>query len=83
MVSSPTSSSTPHGFPFSYNHWNVCGEVGRKEWRLPWNGSGCDTMTPFTFNKTFTAADCYLGNQLKTAGYNYCGNEPMYTLKST
>ena len=40
-------------------------------------------MTPFTFNETFTAADYYFGNQLRTAGYNYHGNEPMYTLKST
>ncbi|KAG0238636.1 putative DNA-directed RNA polymerase I subunit RPA2 [Mortierella sp. GBAus27b] len=34
--------------------------------------------TPFTFNEKFTAAD-FFGEQLKAAGYNYHGNEPMYS----
>ncbi|KAI8594889.1 hypothetical protein EDD21DRAFT_421216 [Dissophora ornata] len=35
--------------------------------------------TPFTFNETFTADD-YFGDQLKAAGYNHHGNEPMYSV---
>ncbi|KAK9457528.1 hypothetical protein V1511DRAFT_466202 [Dipodascopsis uninucleata] len=34
--------------------------------------------TPFMFNEQRTAAD-YFGEQLKEAGYNYHGNEPMYS----
>ncbi|KAI8595066.1 hypothetical protein EDD21DRAFT_421035 [Dissophora ornata] len=34
--------------------------------------------TLFTFDETFTADD-YFGDQLKAAGYNYHGNEPMYS----
>ncbi|RKP09581.1 hypothetical protein THASP1DRAFT_34361 [Thamnocephalis sphaerospora] len=34
--------------------------------------------TPFQFNEQHTAAD-YFGEQLAKAGYNYHGNEPMYS----
>ncbi|KAI8598128.1 hypothetical protein EDD21DRAFT_407072 [Dissophora ornata] len=34
--------------------------------------------TPFAFNETFTATDCF-GDQLKAARYNYHGNEPMWS----
>jgi DNA-directed RNA polymerase I subunit RPA2 len=34
--------------------------------------------TPFKFNETHTAAD-YFGDQLLAAGYNYHGNEAMYS----
>lgn len=34
--------------------------------------------TPFMFSEENTAAD-YFGDQLKEAGYNYYGNEPMYS----
>ncbi|KAK6865872.1 DNA-directed RNA polymerase I subunit RPA2 [Apiospora arundinis] len=34
--------------------------------------------TPFRFNEENTAGD-YFGHQLKMAGYNYHGNEPMYS----
>ncbi|KAK8139861.1 DNA-directed RNA polymerase I subunit RPA2 [Apiospora sp. TS-2023a] len=34
--------------------------------------------TPFRFNEEHTAGD-YFGHQLKMAGYNYHGNEPMYS----
>jgi len=34
--------------------------------------------TPFQFDEDFTASD-YFGHQLKEAGYNYHGNEPMYS----
>ncbi|KAM9887054.1 hypothetical protein OXX69_013461 [Metschnikowia pulcherrima] len=34
--------------------------------------------TPWTFSESDTPAD-YFGEQLKIAGYNYHGNEPMYS----
>ncbi|KAJ1554770.1 hypothetical protein HK096_001765, partial [Nowakowskiella sp. JEL0078] len=34
--------------------------------------------TPFTFSENYTAAD-HFGEQLRTAGYNFHGNEPMYS----
>ena len=34
--------------------------------------------TPFRFDEQNTAAD-YFGEQLRAAGYNYYGNEPMYS----
>jgi DNA-directed RNA polymerase I subunit RPA2 len=34
--------------------------------------------TPFQFNEENTAGD-YFGHQLRKAGYNYYGNEPMYS----
>lgn len=34
--------------------------------------------TPFMFSEDHTAAD-YFGEQLKESGYNYFGNEPMYS----
>lgn len=34
--------------------------------------------TPFRFDEQNTAVD-YFGHQLKKAGYNYYGNEPMYS----
>ena len=34
--------------------------------------------SPFVFNEEFRAVD-YFGEQLKKAGYNYYGNEPLYS----
>ena len=34
--------------------------------------------TPFKFDENYTASD-YFGEQLRIAGYNYHGNEPMYS----
>ncbi|KAI8803708.1 hypothetical protein BJ742DRAFT_761195 [Cladochytrium replicatum] len=34
--------------------------------------------TPFTFSESYTAAD-HFGEQLRAAGFNYHGNEPMYS----
>ncbi|KAI8605328.1 hypothetical protein EDD21DRAFT_401350 [Dissophora ornata] len=34
--------------------------------------------TPFAFNETFTATDCF-GDQLKATRYNYLGNESIYS----
>ena len=40
---------------------------------------GCaQDATPFTFNEDFPASE-YFGEQLKSVGYNYFGNEPMYS----
>ena len=38
----------------------------------------CQDSTPFCFNEDETAVD-YFGEQLRKAGYNYYGNEPMYS----
>jgi DNA-directed RNA polymerase I subunit RPA2 len=38
----------------------------------------CQDATPFNFNEDKTAVD-YFGEQLRSAGYNYYGNEPMYS----
>ncbi|RKP17185.1 beta and beta-prime subunits of DNA dependent RNA-polymerase [Rozella allomycis CSF55] len=38
----------------------------------------CQDATPFNFNEKFMAVD-HFGEQLKKAGYNYYGNEPMYS----
>ena len=38
----------------------------------------CQDATPFRFSEKCPAAQCY-GEQLKTTGFNYYGNEPMYS----
>ncbi|KAJ1727936.1 hypothetical protein LPJ72_005694, partial [Coemansia sp. Benny D160-2] len=38
----------------------------------------CQDATPFQFGETHTAAD-YFGEQLRRAGYNFHGSEPMYS----
>lgn len=38
----------------------------------------CQDATPFQFNENETAID-FFGHQLKEAGFNYYGNEPMYS----
>lgn len=38
----------------------------------------CQDATPFKFSEENTAVD-FFGQQLKSAGYNYYGNEPMYS----
>jgi DNA-directed RNA polymerase I subunit RPA2 len=38
----------------------------------------CQDSTPFSFSEDRTAVD-YFGCQLREAGYNYYGNEPMYS----
>src|SRR5690606_17573485 len=38
----------------------------------------CQDATPFEFDEDHTALK-YFGDQLRKAGYNYFGNEPMYS----
>ena len=38
----------------------------------------CQDATPFQFDENDTASE-YFGEQLRRAGYNYYGNEPMYS----
>lgn len=38
----------------------------------------CQDATPFTFNETHRAVD-HFGEELRDAGFNYYGNEPMYS----
>ncbi|KAG0261299.1 DNA-directed RNA polymerase I subunit rpa2 [Mortierella polycephala] len=65
----------PHAFPSRMTIGMFVESLAGKSGAL--HGIAQDA-TPFTFNETFTAAD-YFGEQLKSAGYNYHGNEPMYS----
>ncbi|KAG0233969.1 DNA-directed RNA polymerase I subunit rpa2 [Actinomortierella wolfii] len=65
----------PHAFPSRMTIGMFVESLAGKSGAL--HGIAQDA-TPFTFNETFTAAD-YFGEQLKAAGYNYHGNEPMYS----
>ncbi|KAG0281790.1 hypothetical protein BGZ95_010443 [Linnemannia exigua] len=65
----------PHAFPSRMTIGMFVESLAGKSGAL--HGMAQDA-TPFTYNETFTAAD-YFGEQLKAAGYNYHGNEPMYS----
>ncbi|KAG0374389.1 MAG: hypothetical protein J3R72DRAFT_226730 [Linnemannia gamsii] len=65
----------PHAFPSRMTIGMFVESLAAKSGAL--HGMAQDA-TPFTYNETHTAAD-YFGEQLKAAGYNYHGNEPMYS----
>ncbi|EIE90484.1 hypothetical protein RO3G_15195 [Rhizopus delemar RA 99-880] len=65
----------PHAFPSRMTIGMFVESIAGKAGAL--HGIAQDS-TPFKFNEQNTAAD-YFGEQLKKAGYNYHGNEAMYS----
>jgi DNA-directed RNA polymerase I subunit RPA2 len=65
----------PHAFPSRMTIGMFVESLAGKAGAL--HGLAQDS-TPFQFDEEYTAAD-YFGHQLKEAGYNYHGNEPMYS----
>lgn len=65
----------PHAFPSRMTIGMFVESLAGKAGAL--HGIAQDS-TPFRFDENNTAAD-YFGHQLKVAGYNYHGNEPMYS----
>lgn len=65
----------PHAFPSRMTIGMFVESIAAKSGAL--HGL-CQDATPFQFDETHTAAD-YFGEQLRQAGYNYHGNEPMYS----
>lgn len=65
----------PHAFPSRMTIGMFVESLAGKAGAL--HGMAQDS-TPFRFDEHHTAAD-YFGHQLKMAGYNYHGNEPMYS----
>jgi DNA-directed RNA polymerase I subunit RPA2 len=65
----------PHAFPSRMTIGMFVESLAGKAGAL--HGLAQDS-TPFKFNEEHTAGD-YFGPQLKKAGYNYHGNEPMYS----
>ncbi|KAJ2506653.1 hypothetical protein IWW47_001484 [Coemansia sp. RSA 2052] len=65
----------PHAFPSRMTIGMFVESIAAKAGAL--HGL-CQDATPFQFDETHTAAD-YFGEQLRRAGYNYHGNEPMYS----
>ncbi|KAL2154747.1 hypothetical protein VTH82DRAFT_3423 [Thermothelomyces myriococcoides] len=65
----------PHAFPSRMTIGMFVESLAGKAGAL--HGLAQDS-TPFKFNEEHTAAD-YFGHQLIKAGYNYHGNEPMYS----
>lgn len=65
----------PHAFPSRMTIGMFIESLAGKAGAL--HGIAQDS-TPFRFDEHHTAAD-YFGHQLKMAGYNYHGNEPMYS----
>lgn len=65
----------PHAFPSRMTIGMFVESLAGKAGAL--HGIAQDS-TPFRFDEENTAAD-YFGHQLKVAGYNYHGNEPMYS----
>ncbi|KAJ2849531.1 hypothetical protein IWW36_002569 [Coemansia brasiliensis] len=65
----------PHAFPSRMTIGMFVESIAAKAGALH---GVCQDATPFQFNETNTAAD-YFGEQLRKAGYNYHGNEPMYS----
>ncbi|KAJ2037752.1 hypothetical protein H4S04_002683 [Coemansia sp. S16] len=65
----------PHAFPSRMTIGMFVESIAAKAGAL--HGL-CQDATPFQFDETNTAAD-YFGEQLRAAGYNYHGNEPMYS----
>lgn len=65
----------PHAFPSRMTIGMFVESLAGKAGAL--HGIAQDA-TPWTFNESDTPAD-YFGDQLRAAGYNYHGNEPMYS----
>ncbi|QEU61969.1 Rpa135 [Kluyveromyces lactis] len=65
----------PHAFPSRMTIGMFVESLAGKAGAL--HGIAQDS-TPWTFNESDTPAD-YFGDQLAKAGYNYHGNEPMYS----
>lgn len=65
----------PHAFPSRMTIGMFVESLAGKSGAL--HGLAQDS-TPFRFSEENTAAD-YFGHQLRAAGYNYHGNEPMYS----
>ncbi|KAG7109957.1 DNA-directed RNA polymerase I subunit RPA2 like protein [Verticillium longisporum] len=71
----PDTIINPHAFPSRMTIGMFVESLAGKAGAL--HGLAQDS-TPFKFNEENTAAD-YFGHQLMKAGYNYHGNEPMYS----
>ncbi|KAK0657625.1 hypothetical protein B0T16DRAFT_340435 [Cercophora newfieldiana] len=65
----------PHAFPSRMTIGMFVESLAGKAGALHGLAQDC---TPFRFDEENTAAD-YFGHQLMKAGYNYHGNEPMYS----
>ncbi|KAF3937034.1 hypothetical protein ABW19_dt0210370 [Dactylella cylindrospora] len=65
----------PHAFPSRMTIGMFVESMAGKAGAL--HGFAQDS-TPFKFNEQHTAVE-YFGHQLREAGYNYYGNEPMYS----
>ncbi|KAJ2794087.1 hypothetical protein H4R21_005636, partial [Coemansia helicoidea] len=65
----------PHAFPSRMTIGMFVESIAAKAGALH---GVCQDATPFQFSETHTAAD-YFGEQLRQAGYNYHGSEPMYS----
>lgn len=65
----------PHAFPSRMTIGMFVESLAGKAGAL--HGLAQDS-TPFSFSEEHTAAD-FFGHQLQSAGYNYHGNEPMYS----
>ena len=65
----------PHAFPSRMTIGMFVESLAGKAGSLHGLAQDC---TPFKFSEEDTAGD-YFGHQLKKAGYNYHGNEPMYS----
>ncbi|KAE8324101.1 hypothetical protein BDV39DRAFT_124517 [Aspergillus sergii] len=65
----------PHAFPSRMTIAQMIESMAGKAGAL--HGHPQDS-TPFQFSEENTAAD-YFGHQLRKAGYNYYGNEPLYS----
>lgn len=65
----------PHAFPSRMTIGMFVESMAGKAGALHGFAQDC---TPFKFNEDHTAVD-YFGHQLREAGYNYYGNEPMYS----
>ena len=65
----------PHAFPSRMTIGMLIESMAGKAGAM--HGIAQDA-TPWTFNEQHSPVD-YFGEQLKAAGYNYMGNEPMYS----
>jgi DNA-directed RNA polymerase I subunit RPA2 len=71
----PDTIINPHAFPSRMTIGMFIESLAGKSGALHGLAQEC---TPFVFDEADTAAD-YFGHQLMKAGYNYHGNEPMYS----
>ncbi|KAL3478099.1 hypothetical protein BJX99DRAFT_225018 [Aspergillus californicus] len=65
----------PHAFPSRMTIAQMIESMAGKAGSLHGHPQDC---TPFQFSEENTATD-YFGEQLRAAGYNYYGNEPLYS----